>query len=88
MFEGRAKQRPRELKVLSMYLLPNFRKMYLFVVTKIDKIPKDRPVFVHCKSGLRARIGASICEQHGIHASILPFKFEDIVAGGFKTEKN
>ena len=32
----------------------------------IDKIPKDKPVYVHCHSGLRSYIACRILEGHGL----------------------
>lgn len=32
---------------------------------RLDDVPKDRPVFIFCGSGLRSMIGASLLEAHG-----------------------
>jgi len=33
---------------------------------RIDEIPRDRPLLVHCAGGYRSSIAASILHQHGI----------------------
>lgn len=54
---------------------------------KIAKVPKGNPIYVHCRVGYRARIGASILAQHGIDSIILPVKFEEFGQAGLPIVK-
>lgn len=55
---------------------------------QIDKIPKDKKIFIHCKAGARARLGGSILAQHGIESHPVPAKFEDFVSAGLPIVKD
>lgn len=54
----------------------------------LDKIPKDKKIFVHCRAGARAKMGGSILAQHGIESYPVPAKFEDFVSGGLPIVKD
>ncbi len=45
------------------------------LLRRIDEIPSDRPVVVHCASGYRSSIAASVLARHG-HLSV-----SDLVGG-------
>ena len=36
------------------------------LVDRLDEIPRDQPIVVHCQSGARSAIGASLLRAHGI----------------------
>ncbi len=37
-----------------------------YLATRLEEIPRDRPVVVHCQGGTRSAIAASILQAHGI----------------------
>ncbi len=45
------------------------------IVSRIDEIPSDRPVVIHCASGYRSSIAASLLQQHGLR------NISDLVGG-------
>jgi hydroxyacylglutathione hydrolase len=36
------------------------------IVREIDRVPRDRPIVVHCASGGRAAVAASALTAHGL----------------------
>ncbi|WP_438824830.1 rhodanese-like domain-containing protein [Bacillus thuringiensis] len=47
--------------------LPHAKLITLEHLTKhVQDIPKDRPIIVQCRSGIRSAIAASILQKHGV----------------------
>lgn len=59
------------------------------LAARLDEIPRDRPVVVHCQTGVRSAIAASILQAAGIKdVRKLAGDFEGWRAGGYPIERN
>ncbi len=50
----------------------------------LGKIPKDKPVYIHCRSGGRAVLSAEVLAGKGYDIRPLKAGFEKLVESGFK----
>ena len=66
---------PEEAFVLDVRGLTEYRAAHMassvhiplgYLAARQDEIPRDRPIFVHCASGMRSLIGASLLRRAGI----------------------
>jgi rhodanese-related sulfurtransferase len=57
------------------------------MLIQLGKIPKDKTIYVHCKTGMRARLGSSILAKNGFEPHVLPVKFEDFAQAGLPVVK-
>jgi hydroxyacylglutathione hydrolase len=55
---------------------------------RIDELPRDRPVVVHCESGSRSAIAASVLQAHGFDEVYDAPGFVDWVAAGKPIERD
>lgn len=55
---------------------------------RLDEVPRDRPVYVHCQMGGRAKMAASILETAGYDVWCIPTGgMKDWTEKGFPTHK-
>ena len=52
-----------------------------------DKVPAKKILYVHCRSGARARTAAGMLKKQGYDARPLKSGFEDLVQAGFTRAK-
>jgi hydroxyacylglutathione hydrolase len=64
--------------------VPNLPLGYL--EERLEEVPRDQPVVVHCQGGGRSAIAASLLEAHGIDAVNLTGGFRGWAAGGRAVE--
>lgn len=50
----------------------------------LERFPKDRTVYCHCRAGRRALIAADLLEKLGYEVRPLKPGFEDLIKAGFK----
>jgi hydroxyacylglutathione hydrolase len=66
--------------------VPNIPVGYL--ADRLDEVPSDRPVVVHCQGGTRSAIAASVLQARGFRNVInLPGGYEEWVESGLPTER-
>ena len=69
--------------------LPGVENLPLgYLADRLDEIPRERPVVVHCQGGARSAIAASVLQAHGFRNVVnLPGGFADWEAGGNPVER-
>jgi hydroxyacylglutathione hydrolase len=69
--------------------LPGVKHIPLgYLVDRLDEIPRDRPVVVHCQGGARSTIAASVLQARGFRNVInLPGGFAEWEAAGHPVER-
>lgn len=65
-------------------LLPLSRLKSATPASIAESLPKDRPVYVHCKSGGRVLMFAEALQNHGVDLRPLRAGYESLVQAGFK----
>ncbi|MGH7464133.1 MAG: MBL fold metallo-hydrolase [Longimicrobiales bacterium] len=59
-----------------------------YLTDRLDEIPRDRPVLVHCQSGSRSAIAASLLQAHGFSNVVnVPGGFSEWQAAGHPIER-
>ena len=55
---------------------------------ELDRLPKDRRIVVHCRSGFRAHLAVRILKQHGFTdvANVTGGHMSMVAEGGFNWE--
>lgn len=53
----------------------------------VQKLPKGKPIYLHCKSGGRCVAASEFLEQHGLDVRPLKPGFVDLVKAGFEKAK-
>lgn len=45
--------------------------VHVRLLSRLDSVPKDRPILVHCRSGARSARACSLLQKHGYDATNL-----------------
>lgn len=70
--------------------IPNSQHIMLgYLPERVDEIPTDKPVVVHCSSGFRSGIAASVLQAHGIrHVINMMGGLQEWLAADLPVERN
>ncbi|HZZ73655.1 MAG TPA: rhodanese-like domain-containing protein [Pirellulales bacterium] len=58
-----------------------------FAAVLAQQMPKNRIVYLHCKSGVRCRAAADLLKKYGYDARPLKAGYDDLVRAGFPKTK-
>ncbi len=58
------------------------------LLERLDEVPSDRPVLVHCASGYRASIAAGVLDRAGVDVVLIDDSFDNAATAGLDIEKD
>jgi len=58
------------------------------LLDRLDEVPSDRPVWVHCASGYRASIAASVLDRAGVDVLLIDDSYDNAATAGLDIEKD
>ena len=58
------------------------------LLDRLDEVPSDRPVLVHCASGYRASIAAGVLDRAGVDVVLIDDSFDNAATAGLDIEND